>query len=230
MRPPESEQPVSRETGQSGREAIRRVATWTGHDLNERTTARLGDYRDWLIEEAIPAGGLGPREGERIWSRHIADSLSFAAGWRTTPPPEILDVGSGVGLPGIPLAMLFPDTPVTLLDRGGRRVRLLRRVVRVLAIENVIVAQGDVFSVADEWMGVVYRGAVPPPEGVGLSARLLDVGGTAVFGLSRRAERPAEADDLVHLAGALGMEGTVERVPPEILDGGAWLFIMRLGD
>lgn len=209
----------------------RRVAAWAGRDLDETQVARLEQYADWLESEAIPAGGLGPREGGRLWDRHVADSLAFAVAWKDRPPPdEILDVGSGVGLPGIPLAILWPDTVVTTLDRGGRRIRLLRRATRIIGLTNVSVAQGDVFSVADEWESVVFRGAVKAPEAVGLAARLLEVGGSAVLGLSRRPEEPTTGRDLVNLAGALGLQGEVAEVPVGVLDAPAWLLIMRLGD
>lgn len=187
----------------------------------------LQGYAAWLQAEAIPAGGLGPREGERVWVRHLADSLLFAAGWRGNAPVEILDVGTGVGLPGIPLSILWPDTRVTLLDRGGRRVRLLHRAVRVLAVPNVVIAQGDAFAVADEWEGLVARGALRAPEMVGLSARLLSPGGCTVLGLSRQAVPPARTRDLVGIAEALGLEPELVEVPTEVLDGPAWLLIMR---
>ncbi|MBN2113670.1 MAG: class I SAM-dependent methyltransferase [Acidimicrobiia bacterium] len=187
----------------------------------------LEQYARWLQAEAIPAGGLGPREGERIWARHLADSLLFAAGWPSGPPAEILDVGTGVGLPGIPLAILWPETRVTLLDRGGRRVRLLHRAARVLAMSNVVIAQGDAFAVADEWEGIVARGALRAPEMVGLSARLLAPGGTTVLGLSRRAAPPDRTRDLMGIAEAMGLEPQLLEVPSEILDAPAWLLIMR---
>ncbi|MCH8992807.1 MAG: class I SAM-dependent methyltransferase, partial [Acidobacteria bacterium] len=177
-------------------EAARRAAAWARHPLDDTAAELLEAYALWLEAEAIPAGGLGPREAKRIWSRHLADSILFAAGWPDDPPREILDVGSGVGLPGIPLGILWPETEITLLDRGGRRIRLLDRVVRVLGLENVHISQGDVFDVADEWSGVVYRGSVKASESVGLSARLLDIPGTAVLGLSRKAEPRDRARDL----------------------------------
>ncbi|MCJ7726399.1 MAG: class I SAM-dependent methyltransferase [Acidimicrobiia bacterium] len=212
-------------------EVAKRVAEWAGFPLSRKQEAQLESYANWLREEAIPAGGLGPREGERVWGRHIADSLAFAAAWRERPAPrEILDAGSGVGLPGIPLGILWPDTLVTTLDRGGRRIRLLRRATRVVGLVNIEVAQGDVFAVADEWQSVVFRGAVKAPEAVGLSARLLEVGGTAVLGLSRRPEQPSEGRDLVNLAEALGLQAEVVEIPAEVLDATAWLLIMRLGD
>jgi len=206
----------------------RNAVEWAGHSLGDDSLEHLEAYAEWLVQEAIPAGGLGPREGDRIWGRHIADSLAFSTAWDQAPR-EILDVGTGVGLPGIPLAILWPETDVTVLDRGGRRIRLLTRAVRILGVENVRVAQGDVFDVADEWSGLVFRGSVRAPEAVGVAGRLLGVPGTAVLGLSRRAEPPDRSRDLVGVAEALGMTAEVVGTPPDILDGPAWILIMRLG-
>jgi 16S rRNA (guanine527-N7)-methyltransferase len=205
----------------------RRAASWARRDLTVGQTALLEQYAEWLRTEAIPAGGLGPREGERIWARHLADSLLFAVGWLEAAPTEVLDVGTGVGLPGIPLSILWPETRVTLLDRGSRRVRLLHRAVRLLALPNVIIAQGDAFAVADEWAGMVARGALRGPEMVGLSARLLSPGGCAVLGLSRQATPPERTRDLIGVSEALGLDTELVEVPAEILDAPAWLLIMR---
>jgi len=204
------------------------AVTWARHSLAADQLETLEAYAEWLVHEAIPAGGLGPREADRVWGRHIADSLAFAVAWKAAPS-EILDVGTGVGLPGIPLAILWPGTEVTVLDRGGRRIRLLTRAVRILGLENVRVTQGDVFDVADEWSGVVFRGSVKASEAVGLAGRLLGVPGVAVLGLSRRQEPPDRTRDLLGVAQALGMEAELVGTPPEILDGPAWILIMRLG-
>lgn len=206
-----------------------RAARWAGHDLDSGQLVRLESYAAWLREEAIPAGGLGPREAERIWGRHLADSLLFAGAF-LAPPGELLDVGTGVGLPGIPLAILWPETRVTLLDRGGRRIRLLYRAVAVLGLGNVKIEQGDALAVADEWEAVVARGALKAPEVVGLAARLLPAQGTAVLGLSRRDSPPERTRDLVGIGEALGLSVEVREVPREILDAPVWLLIMRSGD
>ena len=207
-----------------------RAAEWAGYPLDDTQAGLLEAYGEWLVSEAIPAGGLGPREGERLWSRHLADSLTFAAGWPDGPPAELLDVGSGVGLPGLPLSILWPDTVVTLLDRGGRRTRLLHRAVRILALGNVVIEQADIFVVGDEWEALTFRGAVKAPEAVGLSARILPPGGTAALGLSRRPEPPDHTRDLEGIAAALQLSTERIGVPAEVLDGPAWLLIMRLGE
>jgi 16S rRNA (guanine527-N7)-methyltransferase len=198
----------------------RRAARWAGWVLTEDQESSLGSYANWLVTEAIPAGGLGPAEGSRVWSRHIADSLTFAGAWRTGAPPRMLDVGSGVGLPGIPLAILWPTTEITLLDRGG----LLHRAIKALEIPNVTVRQADVLSLREEWPAVVMRGVLRVGEVGRLATALMAVGGAMVMGLSRRSEEPnleTSLDALPHVA------AEISSVPDEILDGPAWLLIMR---
>ncbi|MEE8330674.1 MAG: RsmG family class I SAM-dependent methyltransferase [Acidimicrobiia bacterium] len=204
------------------------TASWAGIELSDAQRTQLEMYAAWLVDEAIPAGGLGPREANRIWGRHIADSLAFAAAWRGEEPPhEVLDIGSGVGLPGLPLAIAWPECRFTLLDRAGRRTRLMLRAIRALGLENAVVAQGDAFDVADEWHAVVARGAVSAPEFVGLSSKLIDDIGVSVLGLSRRAERPERADDLINVAAGLGLDAELVEIPESALDAVAWLLIMR---
>ena len=142
---------------EEGRQAAVAAAEWAGTPLTEEQLTKLDLLAIWLVDEAMPAGGLGPREASKVWRRHIADSLAFGVAFKDSEPPsEILDVGTGVGLPGIPLALAFPQTSVTLLDRGGRRITLLHRIVGVLELSNVIIEQADIYSVADDhWHATV---------------------------------------------------------------------------
>ncbi|MDH3425044.1 MAG: class I SAM-dependent methyltransferase [Acidimicrobiia bacterium] len=212
-----------------GRQAAIAAADWAGTTLAEPQLARLDLLAQWLVDEAMPAGGLGPHEGGKVWRRHIADSLTFGVAFKgIDPPSEILDVGTGVGLPGIPLALALPDTTVTLLDRGGRRITLLHRIVGILELTNVVIEQADIHSVADDhWHAMTYRGAVSAPEAVGLTSKLLADDGTSVLGLSTRPDRPQRAEELIGVAQALGLDAELREVPNEALDGGAWLLIMR---
>lgn len=195
--------------------------------LDREQVERLERFHDLLVEEGIPAGALGPREGPRVWDRHVLDSLLVAAAWDGEPASDLLDVGTGAGLPGIPLAIAWPECRVTLLDRGGRRIRLLHRFVRVLGLDNVIIAQGDVFAVADHWHGMTYRASVTPPEAVGLTSKLLADDGTAVVSVSTRPEEPDRVKDLIVMAEALGLDAELRQVAPDELDHASWMLIMR---
>ncbi|HSJ84255.1 MAG TPA: RsmG family class I SAM-dependent methyltransferase [Acidimicrobiia bacterium] len=172
----------------------------------------LDRYRTWLLTEAVTAGGLGPNEGPRVDNRHIGDSLLFARGF--AEPERILDVGSGVGLPGIPLSVVMPDTRFVLLDRSGRRVDLMRRVCRILQLPNVEVVQGDVDEWDDKYDGIVSRGSLSPEQATGVFPGLLNPGGVAVLGGSWASPPSVSGLELLE-------------VPPTVLDQRVWLLIMR---
>ena len=205
------------------RRAVDRVVEWLGRrPLSPLQGEQLECYGNWLRDEAIAAGGIGPREADRIWSRHLADSLTFAIGWaERTPPPRILDVGAGVGLPGIPLAILCPEIAVTLLDRAGRRVDLAGRAVRVVGVRNVEVRQGDARQEPPQWEAAVFRAVFRPAEACEVATTVLSDAGTAVIGLRGRDQARA------HTAPS-GSNRTLglREVPAKVLDGGASLLIM----
>lgn len=134
--------------------------------LDRRGRRLLEAYEAWLREEAIAGGGLGPSERSQITERHVLDSLLFAvaaADVASEAPPEVLDIGAGVGLPAIPLAIVWPDTRVVALDRAGRRVGLCRRAIRVLGLENIEVVQDDVSAFDRRFPLVTSRASLPPP-------------------------------------------------------------------
>lgn len=149
------------------------------------TMAAIGLYATWLASEAVVAGGIGPEEVGRLDNRHLADSLAVAECWHPRQPSSLLDLGSGVGLPGIPLAILCPDTGVTLVDRSERRCRLMRRAVRVLRLRNVEVVRSEAEALTGTFDVVVARGLAGPDRVRELLGRLVAPGGSGVILASR---------------------------------------------
>ncbi|MGB7860444.1 MAG: RsmG family class I SAM-dependent methyltransferase [Acidimicrobiia bacterium] len=189
------------------------VANHVGYPLKNTGVELLGIYERWLRKEALVAGGIGPTESDRLGRRHITDSLLFA---RFLPADclEVLDLGSGVGLPGIPLAVLRPEVTFRLVDRSGRRCELARRAVRVLNLKNVVVEQRDFADLEGKTRWIVSRASLPPDQAFSSFGRLLEPGGVAILGGSWR-ERP-EYPGWV----------TIE-VGSEILDQPVWILMMR---
>ncbi|MCJ7782283.1 MAG: 16S rRNA (guanine(527)-N(7))-methyltransferase RsmG, partial [Acidimicrobiia bacterium] len=173
--------------GKHVRDRLDRAAGRAGTDLSSAQHETLIQFADWLATEAVEAGGIGSDELDRIIDRHVADALVFAAAWKATPV-DILDIGSGVGLPGIPLAILHPTTSVTLLDRSEKRCRLARRAIRILGLENVVVEQGDIQGVRGSWSTIVFRASLVWEDALATALPLLAMNGCAVVGLSRSAE------------------------------------------
>lgn len=196
-------------------DVVVRAAEWAGWSLTDTQLRSLEVFGSWLRDEAITAGGVGPNETERISGRHLADSLLFAGAWPPPDPPmSVVDLGSGVGLPGVPLAILWPQSQVSLVDRSGRRVDLLRRVRRILDLDNVEVIREDAASVEIEADLVVARGAAEADVVGRWGRRILLPGGRIVVGGSH-ASPPAV------LEGEMIIE-----VPVEILDHPVWLRMM----
>jgi 16S rRNA (guanine527-N7)-methyltransferase len=84
-------------------------------------------YAEFLITAGIERGLIGPREGERIWDRHIFNCLPIT---QLLPNgASLFDIGSGAGLPGIVIALARPDLQVTLIEPLERRVEFLKEAV-----------------------------------------------------------------------------------------------------
>lgn len=200
-----------------------RAASWAGLRLDPSERRALGNFGEWLVAEGIEAGGLGPLEGPRIVDRHLADSLVFAGVWGATPS-RVLDVGSGVGLPGIPLAITHPKSTFTLVDRSGRRCQLARRAVRVLGLQNVSVEQGDIAFEARTWPAVLFRASLPPERALETAPPLLEPNGYGVVALSRTAAPGAVPPS------PPGTKLDLVRTDPGVLDSPAWFLRMRKTD
>jgi 16S rRNA (guanine527-N7)-methyltransferase len=119
-------------------------------------------YAELLADAGVRRGLIGPREVPRLWERHL---LNCAVLSDVVPQGvSVCDVGSGAGLPGIPLALARPDLRITLLEPLLRRTTFLEEVVMLLGLDNVSVVRGR----AEEMIGhlppvdVVTARAVAP--------------------------------------------------------------------
>jgi 16S rRNA (guanine527-N7)-methyltransferase len=106
-------------------------------------------YAELLAEAGVQRGLIGPREVPRLWERHL---LNCAVLSEVVPDGvTVCDVGSGAGLPGIPLALVREDLKITLLEPLLRRTTFLTEVVELLGLDHVTVVRGR----AEEVMGTL---------------------------------------------------------------------------
>jgi 16S rRNA (guanine527-N7)-methyltransferase len=109
-------------------------------------------YANALVRDGDLLGLLGPREMPRLWSRHILNSAVVAE--LVSPGKTVCDIGSGAGLPGIPMAIVLPETRFTLIEPMERRSEWLVSVVEELGLTNVEVLRaraeevGEAFDIA----------------------------------------------------------------------------------
>ena len=137
----------------------------------------MARYAELLAGPGVERGLIGPREVERLWDRHL---LNCGAAAELVPPgSDVVDVGSGGGLPGLVLAIARPDLSMILLEPLLRRTVFLSECVEKLGLHNVEVRRGR----AEEWAGrlaaevVTARAVAPLEKLVGWCLPLLAPGG-----------------------------------------------------
>lgn len=122
--------------------------------------ARAERYHDLLATTGTTRGFIGPRETPKLWDRHILNCAvlgeAIAAGL------TVADIGSGAGLPGIPLAIARPDLTIYLVEPLLKRSTFLTEVVRELGLENVTVIRGRAEEREVKAVDVVTSRAVAP--------------------------------------------------------------------
>ncbi|HUY08509.1 MAG TPA: RsmG family class I SAM-dependent methyltransferase [Candidatus Dormibacteraeota bacterium] len=159
---------------------------------NERRS--LESYLDLLYSESSRVN-LTRVPREQAWTRHIEESLALVPLRRWSAGERVLDLGSGAGIPGIPLAITQPAVSVGLIERDRSKAAFLSRCVETLGLSAVGVLGQDAlelarskgFAAADV---LVSRAAVPPQDLFRTAGRLLRTGG----------------EGLVHVGGAVSLD------------------------
>ncbi|MDX2357580.1 16S rRNA (guanine(527)-N(7))-methyltransferase RsmG [Dietzia sp. PP-33] len=161
---------------------------------------RATRYVEILATAGLERGLMGPRERPRLWDRHVLNSAAAAGGF--SEGEAVVDIGSGAGLPGVPLALARPDLRMTLVEPLLRRATFLQEVVDELGIDiRVIRGRAEekaVIAEAGRADVVTSRAVAPLAKLAGWSAPLLRPGGRMVALKGASASEEVERD-----AGAL---------------------------
>ncbi len=196
------------------------VASVLPGGLDQLQRSALLEFEAFLRSEAVVAGGIGPHEADRIRDRHVADSLMYALGL-PSDTRTIVDVGSGVGLPAIPLAIALPDAKVTLVDRSQRRTDLAGRACRILRLSNVTIVNAEADpGLVGEHDAVTFRASLPIEAATTLVAATVNPRIIGLLGVSRGTAQPsvpAAPDGIVY---------QLDEVATGVLDSPFWLLRM----
>lgn len=155
-------------------------------DLSTRLTNFVSDLVKWNKVYNLTA----IREPNEILVQHIFDSLSVHA---YVTGPSVIDVGTGGGFPGIPLAMLMPDTQFTLLDSNGKKTRFLQQMVINHALDNCEVIQSRAESYSARFDVVICRAFASMADIVGYAGHLVGEGGSL---LAMKGQLESELSDI----------------------------------
>ena len=135
---------------------------------------KIQAFANLLKTTGIEHGLIGPKEGDRIWERHIANCIPI-----TTIIPNgvrLADIGSGAGLPGVVIALARPDLKVTLIEPLQRRVDFLNQVIAELEIP-IKVVRGRAEAVKMQFEVVTARAVAPLEKLIQISWHMIPKGG-----------------------------------------------------
>lgn len=125
--------------------------------LSEKQRAQFeglaGLYKDWNLKVNV----VSRKDIDEIYLRHVLHSMGIAKVQSFKPGSKILDVGTGGGFPGIPLAILFPDTQFHLVDSIGKKIKVVNEVKEGLGLTNVKVTNARVETIDDNYDFIVSR-------------------------------------------------------------------------
>ena len=110
-------------------------------------------YQDWNLKINV----VSRKDIDEIYMRHVLHSLGIAKVQEFLPGSDVMDVGTGGGFPGIPLAILFPETQFHLVDSIGKKIRVVNEVVEGLELTNVKTTNDRVENVPGQYDFIVSR-------------------------------------------------------------------------
>lgn len=110
-------------------------------------------YEDWNLKINV----VSRKDIDELYLRHVLHSLAIAKVVSFKPGSKVLDVGTGGGFPGIPLAILFPETQFHLVDSIGKKIKVVNEVAEGLGLQNVKTTNGRVEEVKDTYDFIVSR-------------------------------------------------------------------------
>ena len=154
----------------SSAELRRRLAA-VGFDITAEQSAALETFVALLLRWNAVYNLTGVRGADEVVDRHLVESFALRGLMKGT---QIADVGSGGGLPGVPLAIAEPERRFTLIESRAKRVRFLRHVVGELKLENTVVAhsRAEDLQVERPFDTVLARAVAPPAELLGVCRQL----------------------------------------------------------
>ena len=126
-------------------------------ELSDEAVEQLGKLKALYTEWNAAINVISRKDMDAFDERHVLHSLALVKAMKFAPDSDVLDVGTGGGFPGIPLAIVYPEVNFVLCDSIGKKMKVVRAVVQALGLTNVTVHHGRAEDIKGQFDFVVSR-------------------------------------------------------------------------
>jgi 16S rRNA (guanine527-N7)-methyltransferase len=160
-----------------------------GIKAGEHELAQFQTYYEELTDWNQRMNLTAITEYDKVQINHFLDSLTVVLAWKPAanrPNPRVIDIGTGAGVPGIPLKIIFPQIQLSLMDSTGKKITFLNHLKQKLGLEDIIVISGRAEELGrqqyrESYDLVLARGLAPMPTLAELTIPFCKIAGKAVL-------------------------------------------------
>jgi 16S rRNA (guanine527-N7)-methyltransferase len=142
-------------------------------NLDTQQQQRFAALRALYVEWNAQINVISRKDMDAFYTHHVLHSLAIAKVVRFFPGTQVLDIGTGGGFPGIPLAIMFPETKFHLVDSIGKKIKVVKEVAEALQLTNVVAEQKRAEELRTKYDFVISRAVAPWEEIYRWSSRLV---------------------------------------------------------
>ncbi len=151
-------------------------------DLTERQKEQYNQLKDLYLDWNSKINVISRKDMEHFYEHHVVHSLAIAKYYELLPGMNVMDLGTGGGFPGIPLAIMFPQTEFFLIDGTGKKIKVVNAVKEAIGLENVVAEQKRAEEVKAKFDVITGRAVMTLPEIANLAGNKLRIRGDVEAG------------------------------------------------
>ena len=151
-------------------------------DLTERQKEQYNLLKDIYLDWNFKINVISRKDMEQFYEHHVLHSLAIAKYFELLPGMKVMDLGTGGGFPGIPLAILFPQTEFYLIDGTGKKIMVVNAVKEAIGLENVVAEHKRAEEVKEKFDVITGRAVMTLPEIANLAGNKLRIRGDVEAG------------------------------------------------
>ena len=146
-------------------------------DLTERQKSQYNQLKNLYLDWNSKINVISRKDMDHFYEHHVLHSLAIAKYFELLPGMKVMDLGTGGGFPGIPLAIMFPQTEFYLIDGTGKKITVVNAVKDAIGLENVVADHKRAEEVREKFDVITGRAVMTLPEIANLAGNKLRIRG-----------------------------------------------------